>query len=100
MKYLEQRVEDLEKELQELKIRLFQKEFKETKKCWEGNAAESNISADYLYNSNLASSAFLDDHPPYPNIWDSWENNPLDVIEETPEDYKKFLKDLEIRATA
>ena len=99
MKYLEQRVEDLENELQELKIRLFQKEFKETKKCWEGKVANSNISADYLYNPNINSAAFIDDHPPYPSIWDSWENNPLDVIEETPEDYKKFLKKMEASTT-
>ena len=67
MKYLEQRVEDLEKEVQELKIKLFQKEFKETKH-------------DYMYNySNmtlLSETKSEADFPPYPNILGSWDPNP------------------------
>lgn len=78
MKYLEQRVEDLEREVQELKVKLFQKEFEETKNSWC--------------------------EPSYPNIWGSWDENPNyvdsfdrpayypsanpeDVIEETVDEY-------------
>ena len=64
MKYLEQRVDELEKEVQELKIKLFQKVFKETKH-------------DYMYNySNmtlLSETKSEADFPPYPNILGSWD---------------------------
>ena len=75
MKYLEQRVEDLEREVQELKVKLFQKEFEETKNSWK--------------------------ETPYPNIWSSWDEildssdipayyppaNSEDVIEENVNEY-------------
>ena len=54
MKYLEQRVEYLEKQVQELKVKLFQKEFEENKNSWK--------------------------ETPYPNIWSSWDDI-LDYID-------------------
>ena len=74
MKYLEERIQDLEKEVQDLKIKLFQKEFEETKKH------------DYMYNHSnmtlLSEPKTETDFPPYPNIWGSWEPNDGDKIDE------------------
>ena len=113
MRYLEQRIEDLEQLVQELKVKLFRKEWKESPKPWEKAAS------DYLYNPSLTilpepelETAFaspwevsefeknlLDtitvkqpDHldsnyPAYLNIlgsWDDQEKNPLDVLEDSP----------------
>ena len=47
MRYLEQRIEDLEQLVQELKVKLFRKEWKESPKPWEKAAS------DYLYNPSL-----------------------------------------------
>lgn len=66
MKYLEQRIEDLEKEVQELKVKLFQKEFKETKHDYMYN--HSNMT---LLSETKAETAF----PPYPNILGSLDPN-------------------------
>lgn len=73
MKYLEQRVEELEQEVQELKIKLFQKEFKEAKH-------------DYIYNhpnmTLLSQPNSETAFPPYPNILGSWDPNP-DYVDST-----------------
>ena len=101
MKYLEQRVADLEKKVQELEVKLIQKEFKETKH-------------DYMYNySNmtlLSETKSEADFPPYPDVWGSWEPihnlidssnippyyppaNSEDVIKENTDDFDKMDKD-------
>jgi hypothetical protein len=73
MKYIEQRIEELEKQVQELKIKLFQKEFKEAKH-------------DYIYNhpnmTLLSQPNSETAFPPYPNILGSWDPNP-DYVDST-----------------
>ncbi len=95
--YIEQRIEKMEQELQELKIKLFQQEFLDTPNTW--NDTMYNPSITLLSTPDLDTSfASPFDHPTsggdtldtittmfssanypdYPNIWGSWEE-PLNL---------------------
>jgi hypothetical protein len=91
-KYLEQRVEELELEVKELKAKIKLNDTKDTSKYLNNyskyNPLKSvyNSCDDYMYNPsvNLMSEPDLETaFPPYPDIWGSWvEKNHLDVISE------------------
>jgi hypothetical protein len=74
--YIEERIEKLEQEIQELKVKLFQKDWKELPKPWERN------SSDYLYNPSLTIFSEPDLETTFASPWDLSEipKNPLDTI--------------------
>ena len=74
--YLEERIEKLEQEIQELKVKLFQKQWKETPKPWE------SVASDYLYNPSLTILSEPDIETAFASPWDPSEipKNPLDTI--------------------
>jgi hypothetical protein len=111
MKYLEQRVEELEKEIQDLKIKLFQKEFEDGKKSecdtaynpslnllsepdletafsfpFEKTEIEKNPLNTITINTKNINDAV---YPAYPNILDSWDAFPRkeDLLSEGVNEY-------------
>jgi hypothetical protein len=93
--YLEQRIEKLEQEIQELKIKLFQQEFIDTRNTWEDTMYNPSITLlstpdlDTAFASPFENTSASEDclntfvleitsknHPEYPNIWGSWEELP------------------------
>ena len=106
-KYLEQRVEELELEVKLLRAKIKLNDTKDTSKYLNNypkyDPLKSYSPSDgFMYNSssnldtafaspfdpltpavNLETITHLDsDFPPYPDILDSWDNNPDDIIEE------------------
>jgi hypothetical protein len=95
--YLEQRIEKLEQEIQELKIKLFQQEFIDTRNTWGDTMYNPSITLLSTPDLDTAFASPFDqptsggdtldtivigvsseDYPEYPNIWGSWEE-PLNL---------------------
>ena len=93
--YLEQRIEKLEQEIQELKIKLLQQEFIDTRNTWEDTMYNPSITLLSTPDLDTAFASPFDkptsggdtldtivievsseDYPEYPSIWGSWEELP------------------------
>ena len=79
-KYLEQRVEELELEVKLLRAKIKLNEPNGTSK-YINNYPKCDPFKDYMHDSNVNSMSETD-FPPYPDILDSWDNNPDDIVEE------------------